>query len=322
MGIQTKSLWNVKSASAGGDWVLDAWGGLLDGVIYVDRRAIATRNPSTVTAYLSDRSSVETDVPDFTIGDLTVTRLPGFSTSTLIAYHVQSEGRTAETRGLWQVDAQYTIVSETEGDFYTKDQINGLISQGVSDSENYTDRQVAVIKDNETELRKEVDGIRTSLASTDNVVNSNGQRLFALETAVESMSRQLTTLSTGSLSIVEQGTNSRGSWLKFSNGAMKQWGVGQSNPYGNLTQLFATSFPKRPNIVQAIMAYSTATNENRTGSIRIDDNSTTTVSFAAQTRDIAGNGANTTVSGVASKFYWFAEYWPDAVKAASDETTA
>ena len=319
MGIKTGTLWNVKSATIGGDWVLDAWGGLLKGIIYIDRTALSMRNPSTITATLSDGTTAETEVPDFDINGLTIRRLPFVSTSTLVAFRVDTPDRTEESRGLWQADALYTVITETEGDFYTKEQINGLISQGVSDSERYTDRAIAGIQDDASELRKEMDGLATSVNAIGNATNATTDRLIALEVAVESMSNSLSTVQQGSLSIVEQGNNTRGSWIKFSNGAMKQWGVGQSNPYGNVTQLFAQAFPKAPTIVQAVQAYSRADNTHTTGVIRIEDAGITTVSFNAQTRDVTSD-STAAVTGVSSKFYWFAEYWPDATfKLATEE---
>lgn len=128
MAIRIGTLWNVLSASVGGSWQMAATGGLLNGVIYVDRKIMDRRDPKGITlrGSLGTMATVQT-LDGATLGSTTLTRLEG-QLGTLVAYQVSTPDATGDTEGLFQIDAQFTMNDVGGINAYTKDETDSLLS--------------------------------------------------------------------------------------------------------------------------------------------------------------------------------------------------
>ena len=107
MSIRIGTLWNVLSASVGGSWQTSATGGLLNGVIYVDRKIMDSRDPKGITlrGSLGTMATVQT-LEGAALGSTTLTRLDG-QLGTLVAYQVSTPDATGDT----EVSSRLTLSS-------------------------------------------------------------------------------------------------------------------------------------------------------------------------------------------------------------------
>ena len=137
--IVSKNLWYVRTALVGGRWNLDALGGLLNGVLYINKDTFNGRMPKTLTLTDSAGGTVTVETLEgAVVGDVTLDQVEDTQVSIVVV--VESPEDSTTGNGIVSIDGQFTEDDGDAGsiDAYTKSETDTKLGLKANSADVYS----------------------------------------------------------------------------------------------------------------------------------------------------------------------------------------